>query len=153
MCIRDRDNQIPVGGFLQVQPGPEPGTFLLGYDRRRPQREWVRLASVKDTRLQFELMRRSIPCGYDDLLIVGTDVVTAVDTHARRAAQLNLSVGALLTEVFPSLAGLTPQNTVHAKTLYSAVNMLRRVPPGPIFAELVRNPAFKPVGDHYWQTE
>ena len=148
-----KDNQIPVGGFLQVQPGPEPGTFLLGYDRRRPQREWVRLASVKDTRLQFELMRRSIPCGYDDLLIVGTDVVTAVDTHARRAAQLNLSVGALLTEVFPSLAGLTPQNTVHAKTLYSAVNMLRRVPPGPIFAELVRNPAFKAVGDHYWQYE
>ena len=80
------------GGFLQVQPGPEPGTFLLGYDRRRPQREWVRLASVKDTRLQFELMRRSIPCGYDDLLIVGTDVVTAVDTPPRRAAQVNLSL-------------------------------------------------------------
>jgi hypothetical protein len=58
-----------------------------------------------------------------------------------------------LMEVFPSLAGLSPQNTVHAKTLYSAVNMLRRVPPGPIFAELMRNPAFKAVGDHYWQYE
>lgn len=148
-----KENQIPVGGFLHLEPGPEPGVIRLGYDRRRPQREWVRLASVKDNRLQFELMRRSIPCGYDDLLIVGTDVVTAVDTHARRAAQLNLSIGALLTEVFPSLAGLTPQNSVHAKTLYSAVNMLRRVPPGPLFVELARNPAFKVVGDDYWQYE
>jgi len=148
-----KENQIPVGGFVHLQPGPQPGTILIGYDRRRSQREWVRLASVKDNKLQFELMRRSIPCGYDDLLIVGTDVVTAVDTHARRAAQLNLSVGALLTEVFPSLAGLTPQSSVHAKTLYSAINMLRRVPPGPIFAELTRNPAFKAVGDHYWQYE
>lgn len=147
-----KDNLIPVGGFLHLQPGPEPGTVMLGFDRRRPQREWVRLAAVKDNKLQFELMRRSIPCGYDDLLIVGTDVVTAVDTHARRVGP-NASVADLLAEVFPSLASLTPQNTVHAKTLYSAINMLRRVPPGPIFVELSRNPAFKAVGDHYWQYE
>ena len=148
-----KENSIPVGGFIHLSPGPEPGVLLLGYDRRRPQREWVRLAVVKDNRLQFELARRNIPCGYDDLLIVGTDVVTAVDSHARRAASMQMSLAAHLMEVFPSLAGLTPQNTVHAKTLYSAVNMLRRVPPGPIFAELMRNPAFKAVGDHYWQYE
>ena len=148
-----KDNQIPVGGVIHLSPGPEAGVIMLGYDRRRPQREWVRLAVVKDNRLQFELTRRAIPCGYDDLLIVGTDVVTAVDAHARRAASMQMNLATLLSEVFPSLAGLTPQNTVHAKTLYSAINMLRRVPPGPIFAELMRNPAFKAVGDHYWQYE
>lgn len=148
-----KENSIPVGGFIHLSPGPEPGVFLLGYDRRRSQREWVRLAVVKDNRLQFELTRRNIPCGYDDLLIVGTDVVTAVDSHARRAASMQTTLAMQLMEVFPSLAGLSPQNTVHAKTLYSAVNMLRRVPPGPIFAELMRNPAFKAVGDHYWQYE
>ncbi len=147
-----KENQIPVSGFVHLSPGPEPGVIMLGYDRRRPQREWVRLAVVKDNKLQFELSRRAIPCGYDDLLIVGTDVVTAVDAHARRSAS-QMTVAALLTEVFPSLAGLSPQNTVHAKTLYSAVNMLRRMPPGPIFAELMRNSAFKAVGDHYWQFE
>ena len=64
---------------------------------------------------------------------------------------MQMTLSTLMADVFPSLAGLTPQNTVHAKTLYSAVNMLRRVPPGPIFAELIRNTAFKAVGDHYWQ--
>jgi hypothetical protein len=24
------------------------------------------------------------------------------------------------------------------------------MPPGPLFVELVRNPAFQNVGDHYW---
>lgn len=148
-----KENQIPVGGFIHLTPGPEPGVIMLGFDRRRPQREWVRLAVVKDNRIQFELIRRAIPCGYDDLLIVGTDVVTAIDAHARRAASMQMTLASLLSEVFPSLASLTPQNTVHAKTLYSAVNMLRRVPPGPIFAELIRNSAFKAVGDHYWQYE
>ncbi|MCI0396773.1 MAG: hypothetical protein L0322_17780, partial [Chloroflexi bacterium] len=63
------------------------------------------------------------------------------------------SLASLLVEIFPQLAALNPQRTVHAKTLYSAVNMLRRVPPGPLFAELVKHQAFHPVGDHYWQYE
>ena len=145
------ENQIPVGGFLHLAPGSESGTIVIGYDRRRPQREWVRLATVSDNRIQFELKRRSIGCGYDDLLIVGSDVVAAMDALWKRAEANQRSVAALLMEIFPSLAPLTPQETVHAKTLYSAVNMLRRVPPGPIFAELVQNPAFQNVGDHYWQ--
>lgn len=144
-------NSIPVGGFLHLRPGPEPGVVILGYDRRRAQREWVRLGVIRDNQLQFELERRSIPCGYDDLLIVGTDVVTAVDAHWRRAKAANRSIASLLAEIFPSLANLTPQNTVHMKTLYSAMNMLKRLPPGPLFAELVRHPAFVSVGDQYWQ--
>ena len=144
------ENQIPVGGFLHLAPGTEPGTILIGYDRRRPHREWVRLATVSDNQIQFELKRRSIGCGYDDLMIVGSDVVAAMDALWRRAEANQRSVVSLLAEIFPSLAPLSPQETVHAKTLYSAVNMLRRIPPGPIFVELVRNPAFQNVGDHYW---
>jgi hypothetical protein len=108
------------------------------------------LATVTDNRIQFELKRRSIGCGYDDLLIVGSDVVAAIDALWRRAESRERTVASLLIELFPALAPLTPQETVHAKTLYSAMNMLRRMPPGPIFAELVSNPAFQNVGDHYW---
>ncbi|MDT8306821.1 MAG: hypothetical protein RRC07_12875 [Anaerolineae bacterium] len=148
-----RENEIPVGGFISLRPGPEPGVILLDFDRRRGQREWVRLASVEEKRIQFALDRRTISCGYDDLMIVGTDYVAAVDALWRRAESNDRPVGSLLRELFPELAELNPQQTVHAKTLYSAINMLRRMPPGPVFAELVSNPAFVPVGDHYWQFE
>jgi hypothetical protein len=144
-------NSLPVGGFITLKPGPETGIVLLDYDRRRPQREWVRLANVEDIRLQFELERRSVGSGYDDLLIVGTDFVAAVDALARRGEANQVSLSSLLATIFPSLAKLNPQETVHTKTLYSAINMLRRIPPGPLFAELIENPAFQPVGDHYWQ--
>lgn len=145
------EHEIPIGGFVQLRPGLDPGVVILSYDRRRPQREWMRLATVVDNRLHFELHRRTIGCEYDDLMIVGTDTVTAVDALWRRAESNGRSVASLLAEIFPPLAELAPQKTVHAKTLYSAINMLRRLPPGPIFAELVRHPAFQPVGDHYWQ--
>lgn len=144
------EHEIPVGGFIQLSPGLEPGRLILSYDSRRPQREWVRLATVVDNRIHFELKRRAVGCGYDDLLIVGTDVVAAIDALWRRMEASDRSLVSIMAEMFPSLAALTPQNTVHAKTLYSAVNMLHRTPPGPVFAELVRHPAFQTVGDHYW---
>jgi hypothetical protein len=145
-----KENDIPVGGFITLKPGPETGIVLLDYDRRKPQREWVRLATVEDNQINFELERRSVGCGYDDLLIVGTDFVAAVDVLARKYEAEQRSLSSLLISMFPSLAKLNPQETVHTKTLYSAVNMLRRVPPGPLFAELIKHPAFQPVGDHYW---
>ncbi|MGD2078205.1 MAG: hypothetical protein PVH18_07465 [Chloroflexota bacterium] len=146
-----RDNQLPVGGFITLKPGPEPGIVLIDFDRRRSKKEWVRLASVVDNQIDFELERRSVGCGYDDLLIVGTDYVTAVDALARRFEANHRSLGSLLANFFPKLAKLNPQETVHTKTLYSAINMVRRLPPGPLFAELIKNPSFQPVGDHYWQ--
>jgi hypothetical protein len=146
-------NNIPVGGFITLKPGPETGIVLLDYDRRRPKREWVRLASVVESQIDFELERRSIGCGYDDLLVVGTDYVTALDALARRFEASQRSLGSLLVGLFPKLAKLNPQETVHTKTLYSAVNMVRRIPPGPLFAELIKHPAFQPVGDHYWHYE
>ncbi len=144
------DHEIPVGGFIHLSPTTESGVLALRYERRRPQREWVRLATVVDNRINFELKRRSIGGEYDDLLIVGTDVVAAIDALWRRAEANERTIASLLIELFPTLADLTPQKAVHAKTLYSALNMLKRCPPGPIFAELVSNPAFQTVGDHYW---
>ncbi|MFN2187963.1 MAG: hypothetical protein ACK2T3_04305, partial [Candidatus Promineifilaceae bacterium] len=42
------EHSIPVGGFITLKPGPEPGKVLIDFDRRRPKREWVRLATVEN---------------------------------------------------------------------------------------------------------
>jgi hypothetical protein len=137
-----------------LKPGLEAGKVLIDFDRRpRAQREWVRLANVVENQLTFELERRNIGCGFDELLLVGTDYIAALDSFARRIDANNWSLATLLVHVFGGLAKLNPQETVHTKTLYSAVNMVWRVPPGPLFAELVKHPNLQPVGDHYWQLE
>ncbi len=57
----------------------------------------------------------------------------------------------LTSQVFRELAKVNPQASVHAKSLYSAVNVIRRLPPGPIFAELVTHSYYEHVGDLYWK--
>ena len=144
-------NELPVGGYLKLAPTETPGVVLLDYSRRpKARREWVRLGFITNGQLTFQIDKRAIGCDYDDLMIVGTDQSAAVDLLFRSGENQRRSLATLLAQIMPSLGESGPQNAVHAKTLYSAVNMLRRTTPGAIFAELVRHPAFQTVGDQYW---
>lgn len=144
-------NEILVGAYVTVRRGPEPHILILDYDRRRPQLEDIRLATVVQGRIRFQHDRRRVGCGYDDLMVVGTDYTAAINIAWKQAKQRNRSTASLAAALLPELAVLTPQKAVHAKTLYSVLNMVRRVPPGPLFADLVRHSAFEAVGDQYWR--
>jgi hypothetical protein len=56
----------------------------------------------------------------------------------------------LIRSVFLSLVKLSQNGMVHSKTLYGAVNLLRRCPPGLVFAALFRLPEYVTAGDGYW---
>jgi hypothetical protein len=45
---------------------------------------------------------------------------------------------------------LSPQGNVHARTLYSVVNVITRSAPRDVFAALTAAGAYVPVGDNYW---
>jgi hypothetical protein len=143
-------NDVPVGGLINLRRSDEPGVVLVDLESRRPKREWVRVATVKDNRLTFEMLKRQMMCEYDELMVIGVDNLKAVDELAERLEAQHRSVADLIQDLFPQLARLSPQGTVNSKTLYSAVNLVRRVPPGPLLAELVMHPSLRPVGDGYW---
>jgi hypothetical protein len=86
---------------------------------------------------------------YDELMIVAGGNQAAVDEVWVKSQ--SLPFGRLVADVFRELAKLNPQSAVHAKTLYAAVNVARRSPPGPIFHELISHPYFALVGDAYWR--
>ena len=52
-----------------------------------------------------------------------------------------------MAQITPELVKLNPQGTVHAKSVYSAVNVVRRTPPGPVFHALISNRRFRDVGN------
>jgi hypothetical protein len=56
----------------------------------------------------------------------------------------------LVEQIMPELIKLSPQGTAHVKALYSAVNVVRRLPPGPIFAALARLPGATDTGSGSW---
>jgi hypothetical protein len=144
-------NQLPIGAILHIAPGSEPGVVTIQYERQRSRREWVRVALVENDDLLFGMQKWSVSCEYDDMMMIGMHKLDDADQIWIKSEEERWSLAYTMVKLFPQLARLSPQNTVHAKTIYSAINMVRRCPPGPIFAELVRQPCFISMGENYWR--
>ncbi|MGJ3238892.1 MAG: hypothetical protein ACFE0Q_09335 [Anaerolineae bacterium] len=141
-------HRLPVGAYLTVEPGEEEGQILVSHEGYKPRTEYIRILSPNGNQIQFENKKRQIGAEYDDLVIIGVDDLAGVDELARKNGKKPLAT--IIREMLQALSVLSPQGTVHATTLYSAVNVMRRCAPGPIFATLSANPDFEDVGDHYW---
>jgi len=142
-------HQLVTGAYITLHRTDSPLSVEISYRPVRPKREWVRGVTVQGGRLTFQNMRLQITCQYDELMIVGEDNPAAVDA-LWEDPHSNKPLVQLLRQIALELIKINPQGTVHAKTLYSAVNVVRRCPPGPIFQELVRNACFVPMGHGYW---
>jgi hypothetical protein len=145
-----RRHDLLAGGHLVVRRGDERGEIVVHALKRRPTREWVRTAAAgSDGRLALSMQKQLIGVEYDELMIVAGGNQAAVDEVWLKSQTLPFS--RLVADVFRELAKLNPQSAVHAKTLYAAVNVARRSPPGPIFHELISHPYYALVGDAYWR--
>ncbi len=147
-----RRHKLPIGVDLVVKRTDDPSRIIVDFHAHRARTEWIRLLIPReDGRLTFESQRRAIGAGYDELMALGMDDLDAVDALWMPADAPREELAETMRAMMIELARLTPQRTVHAKTLYSAVNAVRRCPPGPLFATLVARPEFQHVGGSYWR--
>ncbi len=140
------EHGIPVGGYLVLERTDNPAEVVVDLKPHRSKREWVRVARVEANQLKFQMQKHMIACDYDEMMIVAEADPTSIDELRRKLYRQELTVYQLVDELAPQLMGLSTQGTVHAKSVYSAVNLLRRAAPGPVFAALVSNPRFQATG-------
>lgn len=148
-----KENNILVGAYITLERTDNPLTVIVNYTPRRQKREWVRAARAGRGRLTFQMERVACGCTYEELMLFGEGDPASIDALSMQDEESSKSLLEVIHAIFPELAKLSPQGTVHAKTLYSAVNIRKRCPPGPIFAHLVSQPGFRAVGDGYWLYE
>ncbi len=146
-----RKHKLPIGVYVHVRRTEDPGRFVVDFDAYRPRTEWITMVEPQAGHIGFQSSRRSIGAAYDDLMALGADDLERVDALWRATRDQRRSLLQTIRDILPELARLNPQSAVHAKTLYSAVNVVRRCPPGPILAALESQPEFEPVGGHYWR--
>jgi hypothetical protein len=146
-----RKHRLPVGSFVSVRRGEDGSKIVVDFQSHRPRTEWVKLITPKNNQLAFDEQKRGIGAAYDEMLILGTDDINGVDALAEQTRQQRKPLSSLIRLVIAELARFSPQGAIHAKTIYSAVNVLRRCPPGPILATLISSPDFEFVGNHYWK--
>jgi hypothetical protein len=155
-------NKVLPGAFVKlerVDDAPAEGAHLsVGIDLfpRRMQREWVHVAfgtgpdASSSGELAFRLQKRPIAFEYDELCVLDEQKRKEMDQLWMAEAERGRTLDEFIRRVFIDLVKLSANGMVHAKTVYSAVNVLRRCPPGLVFATLFRLPEFVTAGDGYW---
>lgn len=145
-----RKHNVPVGGIIELSRTDDPFTIEISYGLRRRKGEWVRSLRSQDGMLTFEIQKRAYTCLYDKHILLDDGQVESVDQLWTEINERKPSLFQTLQEIFPELAKLNANGMVHAKALYSAVNIARRCGVVPILAELGRQACFDPVGDGNW---
>ena len=143
-------NKLPVGAYIDIKRTDDPTRVIVDYQAARNQRDWIRMATVVNDRLTFQMNKEVISCKYDELMIIGDANQAEIDRLWLNTEEKETPIYNLLCHLFPELSKLNPQSTVHAKTLYSAINVMRRASPGLVFQELTRHACFIPMNHGYW---
>ncbi len=146
-----RKHKIPAGAFITLErKTDEPDTYVVDFRPKRMKREWVRVAKVEEGRLTFEMRKVEVACETDEHVLLSAVETDPLDELANSLPDPLPPMRETVAAIFPELAKLSPQGTVHAKTLYSAVNVIRRTPPGPVFAVLAGSGEYEEVKDGFW---
>lgn len=145
------DHQIPAGAFITLERTNVPGELVVDFRTRRAKREWARFASadLEGNALRLEMNKIQVACEYDEQLIVHADdaQIAGLDTLRAQMENADISLAAIVEQVVPELTKLNPQGSVHAKSVYAAVNIVRRVAPGPVFHALMSSRSFRDAGN------
>ena len=139
------------GSLIRVKQGKNPGEVIVQCDSQRGSREWVRTVLVgSDGGIVFAMLKQIITAAYDERMAIAIPDPQGLDTAWKQIQKDRVPFERIVVNIVRDLAKLNPQSHVHASELYTAVNIIRRCPPGPILALLASRSWFIHVGDlHY----
>jgi hypothetical protein len=143
-----KSHSLIPGSLVTVRRGQKPGEVIVEARTQRASKDWIRTLIVgADGGLVFAMLKQPITAEFNDRMAIYVPDFHALDPVWERKRPLDELVVAVMREV----TKVNPQGHVHAQELYAAVNLVRRVPPAPLFALLASQPRFAHVGDLHFR--
>jgi hypothetical protein len=143
-------NDLMAGSLVRIRRGEQPGEVIIEAKTYRSTKDWVRTVIVgTDGGMVFALLKQPVSAEFNDRMAFAIPSTEAVDQLWLQDRKRPFE--RLVADTIREMSKLAPQGHVHAQELYSAVNIVRRVPPAPLFALLASRPEFTHVGDLYFR--
>lgn len=142
-------NDLIPGSNVIIKRSPIPGEVIIEAQAYRA-KDWVRTAIIgADGGIVFAMLKQSISAAFNDRMVFAIPSPEAVDQLWKQDTKRPFEQ--LVLNMIRELSKLTPQGHVHAQELYSAINIVRRIPPAPLFALLASKPEITHVGDLHFR--
>ena len=149
--LRDwyKANDLIPGSLIHIRRGENSGEVIIEAQPYRA-KDWVRTAIIgADGGIVFAMLKQTISAAFNDRMVFAIPSPEVVDQFWLQDQKRPFEQ--LLVSMIRELSKLTPQGHVHAQELYSAINIVRRVPPAPLFALLASKPEITHVGDLHFR--
>ncbi|MCZ2121595.1 MAG: hypothetical protein LC108_04950 [Anaerolineales bacterium] len=143
-------HQLIPGSLVQIRRGENSAELIVEAKTQRSSKDWVRTVMVgTDGGFVFAMLKQAITAEFNERMAIQVPDFKALDPlwEKKRAFE------DLVVLVMRELSKSNPQGHVHAQELYAGVNLLRRVPPAPLFALLATSPVYKHVGDLHFRLD
>jgi hypothetical protein len=152
--LRDwyESQELMPGSLIRLQRGVNPGEVIITAKTHRTTKDWVRTVIVgTDGGVVFALLKQTVTAEINDRMAFAISAVEAIDKLWKLPSKQRQPFDLVIEETMRELTKLNPQGHIHAQDLYSAVNIVRRVPFAPMMALLAGHPEkYVHVGDlHY----
>ncbi len=145
-------NGLIPGGVVYIKPGKEPGEVIVETKSSRSTKDWMRTILVgSDGELVFATLKQIISSDFNARMAIMVPDIEPVDAVWEKNQHKPPPFEQIVVNTIRELTKLNPQGHVHATELYAAVNLVRRCPPGPLFALLETRPWFVHVGDLHFR--
>lgn len=144
-------NKLIPGSRISLHKDPVTERISVDFHTRKANKEWIRtVLAGSDGGLVFALLKQEISTEYNERLAMVIPDVDGVDAAIKQSRGSQRKLANIIKKIFAELAKLNPQGHVHIEELYSAINILVRIPPAPLLSILNTNEAFTHIGDlHY----
>jgi hypothetical protein len=140
------------GTLLKISRGKKPGEVYVLAEKHRPTREWIRTVLIgADGGVVFAVLKQMLSATIDERMVIAIPDQAGLNKAWEQAAKQRHTLEGVVMTTIRELSKLNTQGHVHAQEIYACVNLLRRCPPGPIFALLASRPQFTHVGDLYFR--
>lgn len=150
--LRDwyKANELMPGSLVVIRRGKKPGEVIIEAKTHRSTKDWLKTVIVgADGGVVFAMLKQPVSAEFNDRMAFAIPSFEAVDQVWKQEARRPFEQ--LVVNLIRETSKLTPQGHVHAQELYSAINIVRRVPPAPLFALLATKPEIQHVGDLYFR--
>lgn len=141
-------HQLIPGSLVHVRKSNVPGEVIVEAKTQRSSKDWVRTVIVgTDGGLVFAMLKQAITAEFNDRMVIHVPDFKTLDPAWEKKRPFD----DLVVHVLRELSKSNQQGHVHAQELYAGVNLVRRVPPAPLFVTLATNPIFNHVGDLHFR--
>lgn len=143
-------NELMPGSLVSIRKGEQAGEVVIEASTHRSTKDWLRTVIVgADGGVVFAMLKQPVSAEFNDRMVFAIPSFDAVDQIWKQEARRPFDQ--LVVNMIREASKLTPQGHIHAQELYSAINIVRRVPPAPLFAMLATMPQISHVGDLHFR--